>query len=262
MIKYKYIRLMFPEPAATGGGEPAPATTPEPQGGTEPAPAEPQETPPPAEPANPFDFDPNDDGGEDETEQEATPPAELTEESGYSKEELDVINELCEKHGVSKDVRASLFKDFFERVSGLEEARRKETLEADTEQLRKKWGKDFDGNVKKAGRFISRAGKALGWPVEYINSWKNPEMMVLAYDLSRFVGERGLQGGGAGETRTPAEAGLPSKEDMPGKLIQLVRDYQKAVIRGDSKAANAASDEHLKINGILHGTNVRHLPKL
>ena len=260
MIKYKYIRLMFPEPEDNGGGEPA--TEPAPQEGGEPAEPTPAEPAPsePDEPANPCDFDADDDGGEDDGTQEQT--AELTEESGYSKEELDVINELCDKHGVDKGVRANLFKDFFARVSGMEEARRKQALEADTEQLRKNWGKDFDSNVKKAGRFISRAGKALGWKEEYINSWKNPEGMALAYDLARYVGERGLQGAGAGETRTPAEAGLPNKEDMPSKLTELVRQYQQAVLKNDRKTANAASDEHLKINRVLHGSDIRHLPKL
>lgn len=260
MIKYKYSMLMFPEPADVGGGEPAPTPTPQ-EGGepTEPTPAEPAPSEP-AEPVNPFDFDLSDDGGEETEETDDAP--ELTEESGYSKEELEVINEISDKYGVDKSVRSNLFKEFFERVSGLEEARRKQSLENDTEQLRKMWGKEFDSNVKKAGRFISRAGKALGWKEEYINSWKNPESMALAYDLARFVGERGLQGAGAGETRTPAEAGLPSKEDMPSKLTELVRQYQQAVLKNDRKTANAASDEHLKINRVLHGSELRHLPKL
>lgn len=246
-----YNRMMFPEPEASGGDS-APAA---PQENTPPTEPAPQEAAPPAD-ANPFDF--GDDDGEEESTEEHSDNA-LTEEAGYSAEQLSVINEVSDKYGLDKETRAGVFKDFIERAQKLDEQEEASAKKQATETLRQKWGKDFDNNVKDAGRFINRMGKALGWKQEYIESWKNPEDIMLAHQIYRYFGERGLKGVGE-QNATAPQADIPTKEELPSRLRSLVREYQTARMHNDRETMKKASDEHMRLQSIMDGTKVRFLP--
>ena len=248
-----YNRLMFPEPEASGGD----ATPAEPPAENTTAPeSPPQETEAQAE-ANPFDF--GDDDGEGEATEEQGGDNALTEEAGYSAEQLSVINEVSDKYGLDKETRAGVFKDFIERAQKLDEQEEASAKKQATETLRQKWGKDFDNNVKDAGRFINRMGKALGWKQEYIDSWKNPEDIMLAHQIYRYFGERGLKGVGE-QNATAPQADIPTKEELPSRLRSLVREYQTARMHNDRETMKKASDEHMRLQSIMDGTKVRFLP--
>lgn len=199
-------RKFAPEPDAVGGGS------------TEQMPAQQEQTQGSAEDVNPFAFV---DDSPEEAEQEQVPVADDTDDLGefdwsdlsYSDDDKKLLDKICSEVGVHKGKMSQVLK----RVQEATIADAKRVLQAEGDELKRWWGKNYDENLRKTGEFIKRFARSAGWTDEQRNAYANPRGYALFYDVMRLTGERRM---------APAKS-APVAEQKPVTLESVRADIRE-----------------------------------
>lgn len=188
--------LMYPEPAATGGGEPAPAeTTPEPDVQETPQPEVKEETKaevtPEPDDVDPFDFDVEE--TETETDEEKATEEEytlgFTEEDGIEAEVVESITKHAKSAGIEPEKAAAFIRGFKQDLDNHQTQAAKAEREQSTAALKELWGSDYNTNLKQTAAFMQRKFKQIGLTPEQAAVYKTPEHFAVFHKLMTTMQE-------------------------------------------------------------------------
>jgi hypothetical protein len=200
------------------------------------------ENKPTTEEKNPFEVDL--DAGDDAEEPEKTEEAEEQEEAdelefgdtGYSENEQKMLGDLVKKHGLPNKAMSGFLRDL---AQGLGDNQR-----AQSEELKKQWGDQFETRTKDVAKFLVRIAKSAGWSKEFTMSMQNAQTFRVFYDIMRVTGESKVK------TTRGTEV---SAKDAPMSIAEAQRlqseatnEYYAARRVRDAAAVRAASDKHLR----------------
>lgn len=265
IIMMRMTVLRYPEPADTGGGQPAadpnqapqggdptaqPSQTPE--GGNQPPPGEggdPAATQTPDQNSAPSDVNPFDFTQEDVTDP-AQPPAngdpgddyvlELGESFTGTDETRSMIATHAKANGIAPDAAGA----FVTQVCDSLLAAQKEADKAALDSLKGEWKGDFDGNMAATRRFIADAVKHGGISKEDAQALMNPHVFKLCNVLRGMVGEERTRGAGQA-------AGAQSRQQEMDDIINNPDNpYHKDLFNPGSKGYKAAAEHFNRLAGI------------
>lgn len=251
-------RLMFPEPDDTGSG------------GTEETPAQTQETPATDTPeteeptSNPFDIAFGDADGESKSETETEEADKetadytlgLSESDGFDADEIPMLTGLAQKHNLDAESATAFLKELNQEVVRQERENEKRSFDEGTDALRKKWGRAFDDNVKKAGRMIQTIGSRLGWSKERMNAMLNPHDIELMSEIERMYGNSKMRGLSNPAPAAPKEM---TRAEIDARRTELINIHYQARRKGDMDTMKKASDEHYELSKKISGANAMRI---
>lgn len=265
IIMMRMTVLRYPEPADTGGGQPAadpnqapqggdPAAQPSqtPEGGNQPPPGEggdPATTQTPDQNSAPSDVNPFDFTQEDATDP-AQPPAngdpgddyvlELGESFTGTDETRSMIATHAKANGIAPDAAGA----FVTQVCDSLLAAQREADKAALDSLKGEWKGDFDGNMAATRRFIADAVKHGGISKEDAQALMNSHVFRLCNVLRGMVGEERTRGAGQA-------AGAQSRQQEMDDIINNPDNpYHKDLFNPGSKGYKAAAEHFNRLAGI------------
>lgn len=266
IITMRMTVLRYPEPADTGGGQPAAAPSQEPQGGdpaAQPAPQNPEggSQPPPGEggdpaatqtpdqnsapsEANPFDFTLED------TPDPAQPPAggapgdeyvlELGESFNGTDETRSMIASHAKANGIAPDAAGAFVTQVCDSLLTAQREADKQALES----LKSEWKGEFDGNMAATSRFIADAVKHGGISKEDAQALMNPHVFRLCNVLRGMVGEERTRGAGQ------AASAQSRQQEMDDIINNPDNPYHKDLFNPGSKGYKAAAEHFNRLAGV------------
>lgn len=266
IIMMRMTVLRYPEPADTGGGQPAADPNQAPQGG-DPT-AQPSQTPeggnqsPPGEggdPAatqtpdqnsapssdvNPFDFTQEDNPDPAQPPANGDPGDDYVLELGESFTGTDETRSMIATHAKANGIAPDAAGAFVTQVCDSLLAAQREADKAVLDSLKGEWKGDFDGNMAATRRFIADAVKHGGISKEDAQALMNPHVFKLCNVLRGMVGEERTRGAGQA-------AGAQSRQQEMDDIINNPDNpYHKDLFNPGSKGYKAAAEHFNRLAGI------------
>lgn len=266
IITMRMTVLRYPEPADTGGGQPAANPSQAPQGGdpaAQPPPQNPEggNPPPPGEggdpaatqtpennnassEANPFDFTLEDNPDPAQPPAGGDPGDEYVLELGESFTGTDETRSMIASHakanGIAPDAAGAFVTQVCDSLLTAQRDADKQALES----LKGEWKGEFDGNMAATRRFIADAVKHGGISKEDAQALMNPHVFRLCNVLRGMVGEERTRGAGQA-------AGAQSRQQEMDDIINNPDNpYHKDLFNPGSKGYQAAAEHFNRLAGV------------
>ena len=266
IIMMRMTVLRYPEPADTGGGQPAadpnqapqggdPAAQPSqtPEGGNQPPPGEggypaatqtPDQNSAPSSDVNPFDFTQEDNPDPAQPPANGDPGDDYVLELGESFTGTDETRSMIATHAKANGIAPDAAGAFVTQVCDSLLAAQREADKAALESLKGEWKGDFDGNMAATRRFIADAVKHGGISKEDAQALMNPHVFKLCNVLRGMVGEERTRGAGQA-------AGAQSRQQEMDDIINNPDNpYHKDLFNPGSKGYKAAAEHFNRLAGV------------
>lgn len=266
IIMMRMTVLRYPEPADTGGGQPAadpnqapqggdPAAQPSqtPEGGNQPPPGEggypaatqtPDQNSAPSSDVNPFDFTQEDNPDPAQPPANGDPGDDYVLELGESFTGTDETRSMIATHAKANGIAPDAAGAFVTQVCDSLLAAQREADKAALDSLKGEWKGDFDGNMAATRRFIADAVKHGGISKEDAQALMNPHVFKLCNVLRGMVGEERTRGAGQA-------AGAQSRQQEMDDIINNPDNpYHKDLFNPGSKGYKAAAEHFNRLAGV------------